>query len=689
MLPPRLIRASRALATLGLLALAVACPNRRADVERFHRSSRVGSSDFPDAKAVVLLDRTELTFSASESGNPYAEEVHTRRVQILDKGALNLQRVLIPFDARSRILQIQGRLLRQNGGVDEMPADLGADVERFNAGSKAAALYNDDKGYKLTRVSGAEVGDVVEITYVRVLRDPRWVEPISVGGDLPCVRGEVVINHPSGFDIDFRVTQNGSTIAMRPNKFPTRIQPPGAPKNDDEGGVAGTRHSFVFNTIPAVFTEGQNPEPSALTTQVHVQLRSMQIGAKRRDLYRDFDDVAAWYRELTRGSDVPDSAVVNRARSVERGASKQQKIERVQRLLQDQIDDVPSFLNLAALPAHPPREILEAGIGDAKDQASLGLALLRALGIDGFPVLVSRLGSFASVPDLPTPAPFNHVVIAIPAGGSYAFIDPSTHALPTGRLPGALQGQKGLLVRADRAELVDLPEDTANENTSSLELELDLDEEGVARGQLIATLEGLDAASAREILRLRGPDMRKRMRALLLEEPGDDAGFAFDVVARAQTGTDRADEPLKLQIALAPTRIATRVGDRLELTGERLLGRPLSFLWREARRSPVVLANRSISRTKISVKLPAKMGVGELPQTFKRDAPLVASQLEWAIADGVLWANRVIRLDERIVPAERYVELRDPLTALWMRAQTPIRVMSGGNRGQSYDGDPF
>ena len=65
-------------------------------------------------------------------------------------------------------------------------------------------------------------------------------------------------------------------------------------------------------------------------------------------------------------------------------------------------------------------------------------------------VLVSRQGSFASVPDLLTPAPFNHVVIAVPMGGDYAFIDPATIGLPTGRLPGAfahpVQGDVDALV---------------------------------------------------------------------------------------------------------------------------------------------------------------------------------------------------------------------------------------------------
>src|SRR5690606_34596394 len=149
-----------------------------------------------------------------------------------------------------------------------------------------------------------------------------------------------------------------------------------------------------------------------------------------------------------------------------------------------------------------------------KDQASLGLAMLRHMGIDGFPVLVSRLGSFAVVPDLPTPAPFNHVILAVPAGGAYQFIDPSTPSLPLGRLPGALQGQRGLLVRPARAELIDLPADQPEHNTRDFHVDLTLGPDGKASGQMRVELTGLDAARARAIL-AEGIDVPKRLMQAL------------------------------------------------------------------------------------------------------------------------------------------------------------------------------
>ncbi len=676
---------SRFLVVLPLLVVG-SCASPRPEVEKFHTSAFVDRGDFPDAHAVVLLDRTELLFSFSPAKNrPYASEVRTRRIQILDEKGLEHAKALIPYDARSEVLHTDGKLLRANGDVVQMPPDKAVDLDRYTQSSAASSLYNG-LGYKATKVSGAEVGDVVEITYQRVWRDPRWVDPIEVGGPLPCVRGEVIVIHPSVFDVDYRVTKHGKVVQMRPTKIPTRV---GERGEDQESGVPGYREVFVFEREPALFPEELSPDASALSRQVHVQLRSYTIKSDRHAGFTSFDDVAGWYAELTAGKDTPDTGTASFARTWVGAKEKARKLYRVQRFVQDEVKDVPTFVQLASLQAHAPKAIIDAKIGDAKDQASLTLALLRQLDVDGFPVLVSRAGSFASVPDLPTPAAFNHVVVAVPTGGAYAYIDPSTPFLPTGRLPGPLQGQKGVLVRpGGQAEIIDLPEDPPEQNTRALEYDLVLSADGMCRGQLKATLVGLGAAAARTILAEGGPDVAAKMRALLL--PGsDDAGMEFESVVRVAAKSDDPDQPLKLQIPLLPKKVATPAGDRLDLLPEAMLGKPFAFLWREARKAPVVFDHKLIESVKATLALPPSMGLLEPPAEVKRASAYFTVDERWAVADGALWTSRTLRLDERVVPPESYDDMREPVRALWARQESPIKIGAGGERGASYAGDPF
>ncbi len=695
---------SHGLPFLIALAVASSCASPpRPEAEKFSTRTRVGAGDFPDARAVILLDRTEVTFYPPPGKDTViAEVVHTRRTQIVTDAGLDQAKILIPFDDRSRIVSITSKVIHDDGSTEETHPDAWVDVDRFKDGTPEARLY-DAKSYKLTKVKGARVGDVLETTTLRLVRDPRWLEPTPVGGDLPFQRGEVVVNVPRGFDVDFRVTKQGRVVqGIKPTRIPSRVKAltERAAQSSEDEGIPGTRFAFVFEREPALFFEGMAPEPAALATQVHVQLLRFtpHRGAEGKGI-ATADDVAAWYAELVQGRDRPDDMTRQLVRGMNKG-TKHDKVKSVQRYLQDDIGDVPTFLNLAALPAHQATDVHRAKMGDAKDQASLGLALLRQMGVDGFPVLVSRQGSFASVPDLLTPAPFNHVVIAVPMGGGYAFIDPATPGLPTGRLPGALQGQRGLLVRPApgggvRGEFVDLPEDQAEDNLTTVEVELELQQDGTLSGMVKATLVGVEAAVARQALAY--DDAPARLRALLLGDPlgtpaasgapdllpGLELVEAFRVAGK---GND-PDDPLKLQLRAAPLP-PLREREHVVIP-ERATGRPLAFLWREGRKAPVVLSHRAVQKVKLAVKMPAGLGVAALPPSLAKQGSILNVEEQWAVADGTFWMSRTLRIEERVVPPSRYHELRSAAVALWGRQQAEVKIVPGGDRGAAYGGDPF
>jgi hypothetical protein len=341
------------------------------------------------------------------------------------------------------------------------------------------------------------------------------------------------------------------------------------------------------------------------------------------------------------------------------------------------------------LRARTPGDVIHFKVGDAKDQASLTLALLRAAGIDGSPVLVSRHGSFASIPDLPTPAPFNHVVIAVPMGGSYAWIDPSTPGLPTGRLPAELQGAVGILVGPSGGELINLPEDDETKNAIDVHVELTLDKAGRVSGVVKATLTGVDAARARVILALPEEQQPAAMKALLLGarfgDPDGSDGVPFaDVFRLASRNEADKDEAVKVQVRLGD--LAT---GGVDVVPEQLLGRPFGFLWREGRRSPTFLGARRLWQVRLDVKLPEGLGVAELPVSLDKPGPIVDVQERWSIADGVLSFQRTLTNHERILSPARYDDLRGPVVASWARSQRPVRLVAGGDRGTAYGRDEF
>jgi len=673
-------------AALALLALTFSsCGPSRPEVERFHVSGRVEPGDYPDVPAVVLLDRTELRFTFSvERGRPYAESLHTRRIQVMDPRGLDLAKMLIPFDDRSVILHVLAKRIRPDGEIIEMADDRAVDMERYPSSSPAAKVYGGVAS-KLTKVSGVEVGDVFEIAYLRVWRDPRWVDPIRVSGALPVVRGEVVVDLPSNYDVDYRVTKMGKAVDVRPTKIPQRIQ-------SIEGtgeGVPGWRLAWVFDRERALYPEELMPSVDALATQVHVQLKGYTLSGKRYVGYTSWDDVAAWYRELIGKGDQATGDVEGALTQIgAKSGSKREKLARIQRFLQNDIADVPTFLHLAALPVQKPGAVLSSKIGDSKDQATVALAMLRGAGIDGFPVLVSRHGSFAAVPDLPTPAPFNHVVIAVPSGGRYSFIDPATPYLPTGRLPGALQGQRGLLVRTDGSELIDLPEDPPEANKTEIVYDLAIAVDGTVSGQARASVDGLDAAMVRAALASAPPELASVVKSVLV--PSGSALRWLEVLPVGGPKSMDPDATLKLQIVIGPSPLGRPLdGGGLTLALADVVGKPLPWLWREVRYTPLALPHRHTMLAKTTIDVPESLGVSELPSENVVDTAMLGIRTRFAIASGELFTEVALTVDARSLPPEEVPDLRGPTVRTWVMLDEPVMLVPGGDRGKDYGTDAF
>lgn len=674
-----------ACAATAVLVVGAGCSRPRPDVDRMGLSEIQDVGAFPDARAVILLDRTEVTVAAAtEAGRPVAEVVHTRRVQVLTDAGRELSRVVLPFDERTRIFSIQGRVTKKNGQTVEMKDAAIIDVDRFKQDTPAARMY-DGPGFKLAKLPDVEVGDIFEYTVLSRVRDPRWLPPVMVGGDLPFVRGEVVFDVQRNLDLDLRVTRNGRITNDKPTRIPTTLRLLTETEPLPEALTSGTRFAWVFERTPAVFPEGEGASPEALSTQVHAVLRS---GA---DAFRSIDDVAAWYREMTRGQ-VEDESSAAEIKRLTKGlkGGKTDKVRQIQRYVQDEIEDAPTFINLAALRARTPGDVIRFKVGDAKDQASLTIALLRAAGIDGLPLLVSREGSFASVPDLPSPAPFNHVVIAIPTGGAFAYIDPATPGLPTGKLPAVLQGAVGILVTPDGGELLTLPEDPPEDNVADVRYELKLDPDGVASGQMRGTFRGVEAARAKRVVELEEQQQADALTKMLFGETAGDPqprrgmgiGDVFRLASRSTDDRGR-DEAMTLQARLAPLRTNNTI------VMDDVVGRPLAFLWREGRKSPVFFGARSTVTIRVDITLPAGTGVEALPVSVDKPGPIVSIQERWLVADGVLSYIRTIKTNERVVAADRYDDLRTPVSASWTRSQQPVRIVAGGDRGANYNGDAF
>ena len=93
---------------------------------------------------------------------------------------------------------------------------------------------------------------------------------------------------------------------------------------------------------------------------------------------------------------------------------------------------------------HPADDVLSNEYGDCKDKHTLLAALLKAAGIEAWPVLISS--SRELDPATPSPAQFNHVITLVPLGGKLLWMDSTEEVAPVGLLMAVAARQAGLAI---------------------------------------------------------------------------------------------------------------------------------------------------------------------------------------------------------------------------------------------------
>ena len=81
---------------------------------------------------------------------------------------------------------------------------------------------------------------------------------------------------------------------------------------------------------------------------------------------------------------------------------------------------------------HPADDVLSNEYGDCKDKHTLLAALLKAAGIEAWPVLISS--SRELDPATPSPAQFDHVITLVPLDGKLLWMDSTEEIAPVGVL---------------------------------------------------------------------------------------------------------------------------------------------------------------------------------------------------------------------------------------------------------------
>jgi tetratricopeptide (TPR) repeat protein/transglutaminase-like putative cysteine protease len=269
----------------------------------------------------------------------------------------------------------------------------------------------------------------------------------------------------------------------------------------------------------------------------------------------------------------------------------------------------------AAIEPRTPIETLTRRYGDCKDQATLLVAMLRAVDIPANVALLKIVEPADVVPDMPGLSAFNHAIVYVPGPPEY-WIDPTAEYVPFGRLPVCDQDRLALITDMQHQNLVRTPRSDYKENLIEEIREYTLQKE--------------DRGNVREIIRATGSFAQQHRRSYAARSEQDlKKGWKEYAQSNYKTRTIASMKSSALRELEKPFEIEVEISDaQISLSKETPV---IAF-------SPYKIFRR-LPPYFLAIKPPDDKIKGEKDPDVpdKRQAPLVlpephVSQLEYLIA---------------------------------------------------------
>ncbi len=208
--------------------------------------------------------------------------------------------------------------------------------------------------------------------------------------------------------------------------------------------------------------------------------------------FTDWKQVAEWYAKLQGERMTVDDSVRKKADEITKGAETlTEKARRLYDFVARNVRYVSISLGVGRYQPHSASDVLRNGYGDCKDKHTLFSALLRAEGIQSYPVLIDSSRKLDV--DVPSPAQFDHVITAarLGTGTGLTWLDTTPEVTPFGLILYQLRNKQVVLAsQGSEGGLQRTPADSPIETFLRFTLDGKFSEFGALDATLDVTAQG-------------------------------------------------------------------------------------------------------------------------------------------------------------------------------------------------------
>lgn len=429
------------------------------------QSNQAASDSFRNEAIVFELSDTTYRMNADGTGE---RDVHVR-LRIQSDGAAQQFGVLsFAYASANETPVIKlARVLKPGGSTVDTPVSDAMDMPA--AVTREAPLYSDLKEKHLP-IRSLSRGDTLEYevdTAINKAETPNqfWgTYHFTAPGTVVVLSEVLTIEVPSGMYVQvwspnhkpaitghdgIRIySWNVPQLITAPKSTGGESSKPVPPKDPDEDGDARKLPSVAWTT------------------------------------FHSWSEVGDWYRNLALTRAEPNDAIRAQTNDITKNAkTPEDQVRGIYNFVSTHTRYIGIDFGIGRYQPHAAAEILSNQYGDCKDKDTLLEALLRAKGFSAAPALVGA--GIAPVPEVPSPAVFNHVITTVNLPSGRIWLDSTPLAAPYLYLSALIRDQKALIVPATSpATLESTPAAAPYPFTAHFEAVAALDAEGKLTGKI-------------------------------------------------------------------------------------------------------------------------------------------------------------------------------------------------------------
>ncbi|MEO2082617.1 MAG: transglutaminase domain-containing protein, partial [Desulfurobacteriaceae bacterium] len=420
----------------------------------------------------------------------------------------------------------------------------------------------------------------------------------------------------------------------------------GKPRIEEAGNFV--KLSWSLKNVPPVEREPSSPPMGELAKKVVITS------------LKSWKEVAEWYSELAKDAVEPDDLVKKVTLKVVKGKkSPEEKVRAIYDFVSKNIRYVGMEFGINGYKPHKASEVLKNRYGDCKDHATLLIAMLKVVGMKGYPVLIPTLSKADMDPEVPLPTAFNHEIAAIELNGKYFFMDTTSDYVPYGLLPPSDQGRNVLIVdvETESGEVGRTPIFPPDVNVEGFNGSFTLLPFGRLRGDMTFSYKGVYSVYERARLLNSTPLQLKRHAEELASKVSP--GFEVERFEFSDYRNLDTDE-VKVDISGKDSSYGT-VTSHFILAKfpapdySRLVGLVAS----KERKYPYVIGYEFSKVTVSELKLPEGYRLYLKPENFYFKNRVGSISVEWSSKPGSLTMIMKMSVQKSVVPPEEYADLRE------------------------------